>query len=100
MNHSEVLGVASDADLATIKAAYRAKLKEFPAHSHPEEFKAVRAAYEALRKPGEQRSAEDEGFMEPKALGVTVDAELVKALRQRAMAEVEKSLEELIKLSF
>lgn len=101
MNHADVLGVAPDADLATIKAAYRAKLKEFPAHSHPEEFKAVRAAYEALRKPGAQTSAaEDEKLMEPKALGVTVDAELIRALRQRVMAEVEKPLEDLIKLSF
>ena len=101
MNHAEVLGVAPDADLAAVKAAYRAKLKEFPAHSHPEEFKAVRAAYEALRKPGGQTSAaEDKGLMEPKMLGANVDAELITALRQRVMAEVEKPLEELIKLSF
>jgi len=33
------LGISSSAT-AEIKAAYHAKLKEFPAHRHPEEFKA------------------------------------------------------------
>lgn len=97
-NHAELLGVAPDADLAAIKAAYRAKLKEFPAHSHPTEFKAVRLAYDALRQaagPG----GEDEP-LSPKPLGVEVDPALVKALRQRVLDQVEKPLEAVIKLSF
>ena len=49
-DHYEQLGIAPGATPAEIKAAYHAKLKEFPAHTHPQEFKATRAAYEALRK--------------------------------------------------
>lgn len=97
-NHAELLGIEPDADLATIKAAYRAKLKEFPAHSHPAEFKAVRVAYDALRKtagPG----GEEERLI-PKPLEVTVDPKLVRALRQSVLGDVEKSLEDVIKLSF
>lgn len=98
MDHSEVLGVAPDADLASLKAAYRTKLREFPAHSHPQEFKAVRAAYEALSKPGGQTL--DIDFLKPKPLNVEIDPALAKALHQRVMEQLEKSLEELMKLSF
>lgn len=97
-NPAQVLGVSSDADLATIKAAYRAKLKEFPAHSHPEEFKAVRAAYEVLKKPGQGQLEKD--FFEPKPLNVEIDPTVVKALRERLEGKVNQSLEELMKLSF
>jgi len=52
------LGISSSATSAEIKAAYHAKLKEFPAHRHPEEFKAIRAAYDAIRQ-GESSEADD-----------------------------------------
>lgn len=97
-NHAEVLGVGPDAELPAIKAAYRAKLKDFPAHSHPQEFKAVRAAYEALRKPVAQQLEKD--FFKPKPLKVELDSEQIKALRERMLDQVDKSLEELLKLSF
>jgi curved DNA-binding protein CbpA len=49
-DHYDRLGLSAGATSAEIKAAYHAKLKEFPAHTHPQDFKAIRTAYETLRK--------------------------------------------------
>jgi curved DNA-binding protein CbpA len=91
------LGISLNATPAEIKAAYHAKLREFPAHTHPEEFKAIRAAYEAIRK-GETTKLDD--FLKVRPLEATLDPELLKQLRDRALAQVEVSLEELIRETF
>jgi curved DNA-binding protein CbpA len=95
--HYDRLGIAVGASPADIKAAYHHKLKEFPAHQHPQEFKAIRTAYEALKK-GEQTTQED--FFKISPVQVELNAELVQALKQRAIAKAEVSLEELIRLTF
>ena len=95
--HYECLGVASGATPAQIKAAYHAKLREFPAHTHPQEFKAVRAAYEALRKGGQNQF---EDFFTPHPIPAELDPQLLQQLKQRAIAQIEVSLEELIRLTF
>ena len=95
--HTERLGIAPDATPAQIKAAYHAKLREFPAHTHPQEFKAVRAAYEALRKGGQNQF---EDFFTPRPIPAELEPELLQQLKQRAIAQVELSLEELIQLTF
>ncbi|WP_026101121.1 DnaJ domain-containing protein [Synechococcus sp. PCC 7336] len=92
----ECLGVAPNATPAEIKRAYHAKLREFPAHTHPQEFKAVRAAYEALRKGPQQQL----DILAPRPIEVSIDTELVEQIRQRAIAELEVSLEDLIRLTF
>lgn len=45
----DVLGVGPEADDEQIRAAYLAKLKQFPPDRAPAEFEQVRDAYELLR---------------------------------------------------
>ncbi|MEO1404040.1 MAG: DnaJ domain-containing protein [Cyanobacteria bacterium J06635_1] len=94
--HYERLGLSAGATPAEIKAAYHAKLKAFPAHSHPQEFKAIRAAYEALRKA--PQAADD--FFDLKPIEAELDEALLTQLQQRATAAVDVTLEDLIYLTF
>jgi len=50
-----LLGVAEDADPQAIRAAYLAKVKEFPPDREPRAFERIRDAYEQL-KASRQRS--------------------------------------------
>jgi len=95
-DHYAQLGLAPGASPAEVKAAYHAKLKEFPAHTYPQEFKAIRAAYEALRK-GPQ--VEDDWFAAGPVQADLDDATLAQ-LRQRATAAAEVSVKDLIRLTF
>jgi hypothetical protein len=90
------LGLSAEATPAEIKAAYHAKLKEFPAHSHPADFKAIRSAYEALRKAPE--AAND--FFELKPIEAELDKALLAKLKAQAAAAVEVTLEDLIVMTF
>jgi curved DNA-binding protein CbpA len=91
------LGVSETATPDEIKAAYHRKLKEFPAHRHPEEFKAIRAAYDTIRK-GEK--ATDEFFFLVRPLQASLDHDLLQRLRQRVIDQLEVSVEELIRETF
>jgi DnaJ-class molecular chaperone len=95
-DHYDRLGLSPGATPAEIKAAYHAKLKEFPAHTHTQEFKSIRTAYDALRKAPR---AENDFFAE-----VPVQPELDQALldqvQQRAIAAVDVTLDDLIRLTF
>lgn len=95
-DHYDRLGLSPGATPAEIKAAYHAKLKEFPAHSHPQDFKAIRAAYEALRKAPR---AEDDFFAEVPTQP-ELDAALLDQLQQRASAAVDVTFDDLIRLTF
>ena len=44
-----VLGLDPDPTDAAVRAAYLAKVREFPPEQHPERAAAVRAAYESLK---------------------------------------------------
>lgn len=92
------LGISPTATPAEIKAAYHAKLKEFPAHRNPEEFKAIRAAYDEIRK-GEQSETDDFFFL-LRPLDATIDPEALKQLRQRVTSQLEVSLDEMIRETF
>ena len=92
------LGIASDATPAALKAAYHAKLRDFPAHTHPQEFKAVREAYDAIRK-GAAASAEDQ-FLQFRPLEVAFDPEQLQQLRQKALAQLAISVDDLIRETF
>jgi len=96
LNHYAQLGIAPGASPTEIKAAYHAKLKEFPAHTHPQEFKAVRAAYEALRKAPQGEA----DFFAVSPIQAVLDEAALAQLRQQAIAAVEVSLEDLIRLTF
>lgn len=96
-NDYEILGISVEANLKEIKLAYHKKLREFPAHSHPEEFKGVRQAYENLR----QRQRKEKGdFFNPGPMRGEIPQELVESLRKRVTDKVDLSLDELIKLTF
>lgn len=92
------LGISSTATPAEIKAAYHAKLKEFPAHRYPEEFKAIRTAYDEIRK-GETTETDDFFFL-LRPLDATIDPEALKQLRQRVISQLEVSLDEMIRETF
>ncbi|MEK3879560.1 DnaJ domain-containing protein [Paenibacillus sp. FSL M7-0420] len=51
VNYYKLLGVRVNATQQSIKAAYVAKIKEFPPERYPEEFQNIRKAYDALRDP-------------------------------------------------
>lgn len=95
--HYERLGLSPGASPGEIKAAYHAKLREFPAHKHPQEFKAIRVAYEALQK-GEQDSATD--FFKLLPTEVALDPILLGQLREKATAKAQISLEEIMRLTY
>ncbi|NMF83440.1 DnaJ domain-containing protein [Nodosilinea sp. P-1105] len=92
----DLLGLAPGATPAEIKSAYHRKLKEFPAHSHPQEFKAIRAAYDTLRKS--PQGLDD--FFAPKPITADLDKALVTQLEQRVRGSVDVTLEDLILLTF
>lgn len=96
MSNYERLGIAPGATAAEIKAAYHAKLREFPAHSHPEEFKAIRSAYEAIRKG----DASYEDFFQVRPLTADLDPAALNQLREKAIAKLEVSLDDLIRATF
>ncbi len=95
-NHA-LLGITPSANPAEIKAAYHAKLKEFPAHKYPQEFKAIRSAYETLQKDSQQTN---EDFFEISPATVKLDQQALQGLRDRVASKLAVSLEELICLTF
>lgn len=95
-NHA-LLGIAPGATMAEVKAAYHRKLKEFPAHKYPQEFKAVRSAYEALQKDSQQTN---EDFFKIVPAQAKLDQQALQGLQNRVSASVEVSLAELICLTF
>ena len=96
-DHYERLEISSKATPAEIKAAYHAKLREFPAHTYPEEFKAIRGAYEALRKGETTQSAD---FLKTRPLEAELNPDILKQVREKAIAQLEVSLEDLIRATF
>jgi len=44
----QILGVGLDADDAAVAEAYRRMILKFPPETHPDEFKRIRNAYEAI----------------------------------------------------
>lgn len=96
-DYYEQLGISVGATPAQIKVAYHAKLREFPAHTHPKEFKTIRAAYEALRK-GETTQYEE--FLKIRPLEAELNPEILKQVEEKALAQLEVSLEDLIRATF
>ena len=95
-NHYEWLGISLGANPAEVKAAYHAKLREFPAHTYPQEFKEVRAAYEALRKGDNQY----EDFWKIRPLKAELEPEVLKKLQEKVISQLEISIDDLIRATF
>ena len=97
MSHYNLLGIEPGATPAEIKAAYHAKLREFPAHTYPQEFKAIREAYEVLRQGG---SAQAVDFFKIQPMKAELDQTLLNQLRTKARSLLEVSLDDLIRATF
>ncbi len=95
-SHYEQLGISPGATSTQIKAAYHAKLREFPAHTYPKEFTASRGAYEALRK-GE---TQDDDFLKVRPLEAQLNPEILQQVQQKALAQLEITLDDLIRATF
>ncbi len=91
------LGLSPTATPAEVKAAYHAKLREFPAHTHPEDFKAIRTAYEAIRTGAASQS---EDFFKLRPLEAPIDPEPLNQLREQVMAQLDVRLDDLIRATF
>lgn len=93
----EQLGITPEASPKEIKRAYHAKLKEFPAHTHPKEFKAIRAAYDAVRQ-GSTVTVEE--FFKRKPLEASFDDQTLVTLREQATAKIQIDLKTFTRLTF
>jgi curved DNA-binding protein CbpA len=91
------LGITPDATPTEIKAAYHRKLREFPAHTYPSEFKAIRAAYEAL---GSGKTTRDQNFLQVRPLSAELDSEILAKIQTKAIAQLVVSCDDLIRATF
>ncbi|NJM47333.1 MAG: molecular chaperone DnaJ [Alkalinema sp. RU_4_3] len=93
----EILGIPIDASPAQAKAAYHAKLRAFPAHTHPTEFKAIRSAYEALSKGGQ---ADREDFFKVRPIEDRIEPAVIESLKEDLIAHFSVSLEDMLRNTF
>jgi hypothetical protein len=91
-----LLGILPGASSTEVKAAYHGKLKEFPAHQYPQEFKAIRAAYEAIRQDVQQNN---EDFLKIATTNIGLPPKLLQDLREKVLAETKVSLDDLLRLT-
>lgn len=92
----ELLGVAPAANPGELKAAYHRKLRQFPAHSHPQEFQQIRAAYDAIRAAGEHRGDP----LQPGPLLARLDPAALAAIDSSVRSACRLSLDDLLRLTF
>ena len=86
-NYYKILGVRKNAAPATIKKKYIEKVKAFPPENYPEEFQAIRKAYEVLRD-SEKRSQYDSSISGVKTMD-DFAAEITVFLEQRKWQEAK-----------
>ena len=96
--HYDRLDIERGASLDEVKAAYRIKLKEFPAHKYPQEFKDIRASYEAIQT--DLKSSPVDDFFELSPIEATLDEEAIAQLKQRATDTIRVTLKDLMILTF
>ena len=90
-----LLGLTPEASAADLKAAYHLQLRRFPAHSHPQEFQRIRAAYEQLRAVAAQRGDP----LQPGPLLQQLDADALAALEARVRSSCRIDLATLLRLT-
>jgi tetratricopeptide (TPR) repeat protein len=71
-NYYERLGVDKAADAQQVKRAYYTLVKQFPPERFPEEYKRLRAAYDALSDE-KSRAEYDSGLLLPKGAAALMD---------------------------
>ena len=96
-NFYKILDLSPAASPDELKAAYHRKLREFPAHSHPQQFKAIREAYESLRKAIRSQS---EPFLTVRPLTGTISDSDREDLKKLIDSQVVLNLNTLLKETF
>jgi hypothetical protein len=91
-----LLGLVPQATNAEVKAAYHRQLRQFPAHSHPQQFRQIRAAYDAIRAAGEHRGDP----LQPGPLLAQLDPEALASIEASVRNSCRLSLDELLRLTF
>ncbi|MEB3262122.1 MAG: molecular chaperone DnaJ [Cyanobacteriota bacterium] len=90
-----LLGVTPEVSVAELKAAYHRQLRQFPAHSHPQEFQRIRAAYDTLRAVGEHQGDP----LQPGPMLTQLDAEALAAFDRRVRNACQVDLATLLRLT-
>lgn len=90
-----LLGLTPEASAEELKAAYHRQLRQYPAHSHPQQFQQIRAAYEQLRVAAAQRGDP----LQPGPLLVELDAAALEALDVRLREACRIDLATLLQLT-
>ena len=90
-----LLAVTNESSAAELKAAYHRQLRRFPAHSHPQEFQQIRAAYDSLRAAGEQRGDP----LQPGPLLSQLDGGALAALEAQVRDSCRLDLATLLRLT-
>lgn len=90
-----LLEVTNESSAAELKAAYHRQLRRFPAHSHPQEFQQIRAAYDSLRAAGEQRGDP----LQPGPLLSQLDGGALAALEAQVRDSCRLDLATLLRLT-
>lgn len=90
-----LLGLTPAASAAELKAAYHGQLRRFPAHSHPQEFQRIRAAYDTLRAAAEHRGDP----LQPGPLLAQLDADALAALDAQVRQACRVDLATLLRLT-
>jgi DnaJ-class molecular chaperone len=96
-NPHQILGLEPNATLAQVKAAYHKKLREFPARTHPTEFKEIRAAYEALQQSKPDAAKK---FFTPGSAGVSIDQGAIEELKAKLVGRLAVSLADMLRDTF
>lgn len=95
----DCLGLEPGASPEAVKAAYRQKVQAYPPATHPQEFKAIRKAYDILKDPN-NHTIDPPNFWVPEVYDQKPSPELIAQIRSSLAKESSSSLETLIRLSF
>lgn len=97
--HWERLGLEPGASPEAIKAAYQEKVRAFPPTTHPQEFKAVRKAYDVLKDPANHKVVRP-SFWQPAVTDQQIDPAAIAQVRAQLPKQAQLDLKTLIRLSF
>ncbi|MEB3163960.1 MAG: J domain-containing protein [Prochlorothrix sp.] len=99
--HWERLGLEPGASPEAIKAAYQAQVRAFPPATHPQDFKAIRKAYDILKDPKNHVVQQEEvDFWQPTPTSIRPDPETIAKIRTQLQPSSSLDLKTLIRLSF
>ena len=90
-----LLGVTPEASAAELKAAYHRQLQRFPAHSHPQDFQRIRAAYDTLRAAAVNRGDP----LKPGPLRIQLDGDALADLETQVRGACRIDLATLLRLT-